>query len=511
MITLWDWQDDMVERVRNSIRAGNRKILLVVPTGGGKTVIAAQIVKSAADKLRRTMFLAHRRELIYQSADKLVKFGVDHGVFMSGEEPYGAADCQVASIDTLRARCITTEKMPLPNSDVVIVDEAHRSLAPTYLYLIDYYGERVVIGLTATPIRGDGKGLGHVYDDMVVGPSIGWMIKHGYLVEPRTFAPTIPDLTGVRIKGNDYDPKELERAMDRRALVGDVVSHWFRLASDRPTIVFASGVKHSIHLRDEFLRQGVTAAHVDGDTSLEERKRIIGDLKEGKVQVVCNYAVFTEGFDEPRLSACILARATKNLGLYLQMAGRILRPAPDKKDSFIIDHSGNVYEHGFVQDERVWVLEEGKALKKTNEERQRDFDEANPITCVECATVYTKQLICPNCGHVPEKRGRYVDSRSGDLMEVRYEKRRTAQSRKFSPEQREAWFQSFLAVAEAKGYKNGWAAHKYKKKFKEWPEAWFDETPLPEAIPEVISWVRSQNIRYAKAKERAELAKQEGS
>lgn len=507
--SLRQYQLDIIHKVRQSILAGSRRILVVLPTGGGKTVVAAEIVKLAAEKFRRSMFLAHRRELIYQCADKLVKFGVDHGILMAGEYPYGAADCQVASIDTLRARCITTDKMPLPYSDVVIVDEAHRSLAPTYIQLINHYGEKVVIGLTATPIRGDGKGLGHVYDDMVQGPTIRWMIDHDYLVEPRTFAPTITDLTGVRVKGGDYDPRELERAMDRRALVGDIVSHWHRLASDRPTIVFASGVKHSIHLRDEFRKAGAVAAHVDGDTPLPERKQIIADLHAGKVQVICNYAVLTEGFDEPPLSACVLARPTKNLGLYLQMAGRTLRPAANKEDTYIIDHSGNVYEHGFVQDERRWVLEEGRALSTSTEERQREFDEKKPITCVKCATVYSGQLPCPHCGHIPEKKGRWVASRSGDLMEVRAEARRTAKARKFTPDQRELWYRSLLRIGidrpkVKKVY--GWAAHKYKTKMGEWPEDWFSKQALDTPLPEVSSWCRGMDIRYAKRREKEEAA-----
>jgi superfamily II DNA or RNA helicase len=505
MITPWDWQWDIINQVRQAILAGHRKILIVVPTGGGKTVIAAQMVKLAAERLRRCMFLAHRRELIYQCADKLVKFGVDHGILMAGEYPYGAADCQVASIDTLRARCITTEKLPLPSSDVVFVDEAHRSLAPTYVTLINHYGDEVVIGLTATPIRGDGKGLGHVYDHMVLGPSIGWMIKHDYLVMPVTFAPTIPDLTGVKINRGDYDERMLEARMNNRSLVGDVIAHWHRLASDRPTIVFASGVKHSINLRDEFRKAGAKAAHVDGDTPLEERKQIIADLHVGKVQVICNYAVLTEGFDEPPLSACVLARPTKNLGLYLQMAGRTLRPADNKKDTRIIDHSGNVYEHGFVQDERRWVLEEGRAMTTTKSERQKEFDEKKPITCVECATVYTGQLNCPHCGHIPEKKGRHVDSRSGDLMEVRAESRRTAKARKFTPEQRELWYRSIIRIGIKKPKVMnviGWSAHRYKAKFDEWPENWFSQEPLEEALPEVASWQRGNDIRYAKAMEK---------
>jgi len=507
MIVLRPYQDLAIEQVRQAINAGHRKILLVAPTGSGKTVIAAKIVKLAAEKFNRSMFLAHRRELIYQCADKLVKFGVDHGILMAGEYPYGAADVQVASIDTLRARCITAEKLPFPNSDVVVIDEAHRSLAPTYLVLINHYGDRVVIGMTATPIRGDGKGLGHIYDYMVQCPTIQELTDMGHLVPAVTFAPTIPDLTGVKIVKGDYDPVELEARMNKRDLVGDIVTHFWRLASDRATVVFASGVKHSINLRDEFHKQGVKVAHVDGDTDLKDRKQMVRDLQSGQLQVVCNYAVLTEGFDEPRLAACILARATKNLGLYLQMGGRTLRPCEEigKVDSRIIDHSGNVYEHGFIADERRWVLEEGRALITTKAERQKEFDEKKPITCVMCMTVYSGQINCPHCGHIPEKKGKHVESRSGELMEVRAESRRTAKARKFGAIERESWYQQFLQYGDDKEYNSveGWAAHKYKKKFGEWPDDDFSKE-REEPTAECLSWIRGMNIRYHYAKKAEE-------
>jgi superfamily II DNA or RNA helicase len=502
---LRDYQLTAIEEVREAIRMGYKRILVVAPTGSGKTVIAAEIVKLAADKLRRSMFLAHRRELIYQCADKLVKFGVDHGILMAGEYPYGAADCQVASIQTIVARCITTEKLPFPSSDVIIIDEAHRSLAPSYLTVINHYGENVVIGLTATPIRGDGKGLAHVYDYMVQCPSIGELIRLKHLVEPKTFAPTIPDLTGIKIKRGDYDERELQKAMNQRSLVGDIIEHWQRLASDRPTVVFASGVKHSINLRDEFAKQGIAAAHVDGDTALPERKQIVDDLKVGKVQVVCNYGVLTEGFDEPSLSACVLARPTKNLGLYLQMAGRTLRPADNKEDSLIIDHSGNVYEHGFVQDEHQWVLEEGRALKSTSAERQKNFDEKKPITCVMCATVYTRQINCPSCGHIPEKQGRYVESRSGDLMEVRLEKRRTAKKKVWTSDEKRHWYSMLLGHAELKKKSVGWVSHTFKSKFGVWPNHYKD-TPSSQPNGEVTAYIRHRNIAYAKKMEKQKNA-----
>ena len=501
------YQSDALEEVREAIRMGFRRILIVAPTGSGKTVIAAQIVKLAAEKMRRSMFLAHRRELIYQCADKLVKFGVDHGILMSGEYPYGAADCQVASIQTIVARCITTEKMPLPNSDVIIIDEAHRSLAPSYLTVINHYGEEVVIGLTATPIRGDGKGLGHVYDYMVQCPSIGELIKQGHLVMPHTFAPTIPDLTGVRIKDGDYNEQDLGAAMNKRSLVGDVVEHWFRLAHDRATVVFASSVKHSISLRDEFHKQGVKVAHVDGDTDLKDRKSMIEDLRNGRLQVVTNCMVLTEGFDEPRLAAASLVRPTKNLGLFLQMGGRILRPCEEigKTDARLIDHSGNVYEHGFIQDDHDWVLEEGRALKTTADDRQKDFDEKNPITCVMCATVYTRQLNCPQCGHVPVKHGKYVESRSGDLMEVRAEKRRTAKKKVWTTDEKRHWYSMLKGHAELRNKSDGWVAHTFKAKFGVWPNHYKD---MPSSQPngEVSSYIRHRNIAYAKKMEKQKNA-----
>ena len=510
MFKLRDYQLDAIEEIREAIRQGFRKILVVAPTGSGKTVIAAAIVQMAAEKLRRSMFLAHRRELIYQCADKLERFGVDHGLLMAGEWAYGAADCQVASVQTLVARCITTERLSFPQADVLLVDEAHRSLAPSYLTILNEYGDAVVIGLTATPIRGDGKGLGHVYDKMVLCPSIGELIKAGHLVEPKTFAPTIPDLTGVRIKGGDYNEQDLEAAMNKRSLVGDVVEHWFRLAHDRPTIVFASSVKHSISLRDEFHKQGVKVAHIDGDTDKRDRRSIIEDLRYDRIQVVTNCMVLTEGFDEPKLAAASIVRPTKNIGLYIQMGGRILRPDKGKTDARLIDHSGNVYEHGFIQDDHNWVLEEGKALNESNEERQRELDERKPITCVMCATVYTGQLPCPHCGHIPEKRGKYVESLSGDLMEVRLEKRRTAKKKVWTTDEKRHWYSMLKGHAELNKKSNGWIAHSFKAKFGVWPN-YYKDVPSSEPNGEVKSYIRHRNIAYAKKMERINNATTEHS
>jgi len=474
-----------------------KNIVLVAPTGAGKTVIAAQLARSAVAKGRRVLFLAHRRELVKQCENKLLQFGVDNGVIMSGEFLQMEYEVQVASIDTLRARAMSNNRMPMPPADLVIIDEAHRSLAPTYMKLIEHYADAVVIGLTATPIRGDGKGLGHVYEEMVQCPTVGELTELGHLVPARYFAPTIPDLTGIKVVRGDYDAKQLEEAMNQRQPVGDIIENWGRIAPDRPTIVFASGVKHSIHLRDEFEKVGVRAVHVDGEMTRVERDAAIGGLLDGTYQVVTNCMVLTEGFDMPELSCCVLARPTKNLGLYLQMAGRVLRPSEGKEDTVIIDHSGNVYAHGFVADDHGWSLDVGAPMRSA-EERRREFKESKPITCVKCSNVYTGQRACPSCGHVPQVYGKSVETKHAVLTEV--EGRKTAKKKVYEAGEKQLWYSMLLSHAQKKGKSKGWLAHTYKAKFGVWPRGMDDIATEPNI--EVQGFIRSRAIAWAKKREK---------
>lgn len=491
-----DYQNAAIEDARRCFAAGDKRILLVAPTGAGKTVIAAGLAKLAVEKGRRVLFLAHRRELVKQCENKLMTFGVDNGVIMAGEFLQMEYEVQVASIDTLRARAMSTDRMPLPDADVVIIDEAHRSLAPTYMQLMDEYPQAAIIGLTATPIRGDGRGLGAVYHDMVQCPSVAELTELGHLVPARYFAPTIPDLTGVKVVRGDYDQRQLEEAMDKRQPVGDVIENWARICPDRPTVVFAAGVKHSIHLRDEFVRAGVRAVHVDGNMTTHERDEAIGGLLSGKYQVVTNCMVLTEGFDMPELSCCVLVRPTKNIGLYLQMAGRVLRPSPGKDDTIIIDHSGNVYQHGFVADDHDWQLDETEPMKA--KEKKPPKKEAKQITCVKCAHIYTGMRACPACGHVPQMRGEAIETRHAELTEV--EDRTTAKKKQYTMEEKQRWFSQLMGHAKEKGKSDGWVAHTYKAKFGVWPRG-LNDSPAEPSL-EVKSYIRHRNIAYAKKKQK---------
>lgn len=323
------YQIEVVNRLNASIAAGHKRPLLTMVTGAGKTIVAAYVVDEAVQRGERVLFLAHRQELIVQASAKLLAVGCgDHGIIKAGFPAHSHRPVQVASVQTLHARAFRSKKIELAEFDLVIIDEAHHSRAMTYQQVVDAFPNAIIIGLTATPCRGDGLGLGNIFDDLIEGPSVEELIRDGHLVGTRVFAPCRPDLSGVHTRQGDYVVDELAAAMDQRALVGDVVQHWLQHAEDRRTVVFAVNVAHSVHLRDEFRRAGVLAEHIDGTTPLGERNAILGRLSAGGIQVVCNCMVLTEGWDQAEVSCIVLARPTKQLGMHRQMIGRVLRPAP---------------------------------------------------------------------------------------------------------------------------------------------------------------------------------------
>lgn len=499
---LWKFQHDVLDGVRRAFLAGHRAVLIVAPTGSGKTVMGSSIIHSSEEKGKQSMFMAHRRELVEQAANKLLKFGVNHGIIMAGHRAERWRGVQIASIDTLRARYMNQKRkinIPLPNLDILMIDEAHRSCSPTYTKLINHYRDEgtLIIGLTATPVRGDGKGLGNLYTAMVEAPSVMELIRMGHLVQPHYYAPTIPDLTGVKVARGDYVEGQLQDIMDQREPVGDIVTNWLRICPDRKTIVFASGVKHSMHIAEEFKAAGISAEHVDGETSLQDRHAILDRLRAGETQVITNCMVLTEGFDCPDLSCCVLARPTRNVGLYLQMGGRVLRTSEDtgKKDAIIIDHSGNLYEHGFLEDDQGWVLSESVG-SKPREERKAEAVRKDPITCVKCSYQYRGMRVCPNCGHEPKPRGEYVETRHADLIEIERRKlKKAAKKKEFTPEEKQEWYSMFYHYALEKGHKEGSVAHKFKEKFGHWPRN-MKKFPL-EPTPEASAYIRHLNIKSA--------------
>jgi superfamily II DNA or RNA helicase len=283
------------------------KVLLVAPTGAGKTVIASEIIKRSVAKYKTVLFLAHRREIIQQTSAKLTANGVRHGIIMAGIEPRPMEPVQVASIDTLHSRGVRSETMRLPSADLLVFDEAHRARGRTREHLISLYPDASMLGMTATPCRGDGRGLGNIFDTMIETPQIAELSRGEYLVKSRIYAPVHPDLRGVRTQRGDYVVGQLER-MNTDALVGDIVEHWLKYGERRRTVAFAVGVEHSVHIRNEFMCAGLRAEHLDGTTPITEREAILARLAAGETEIVTNCMVLTEGWDMPDVGCCILAR-----------------------------------------------------------------------------------------------------------------------------------------------------------------------------------------------------------
>jgi DNA repair protein RadD len=224
------YQLEVIEKCRENIAAGVRKQIMVAPTGSGKTIIAGSVIKGAVAKGRRALLLGHTREIIKQTSDKLSAEGIDHGIVQAGF-PTRDASVQVATVQTLWARAMRSNRMELPAADLLIVDEAQHATASTWRKIIEAYPQAVLIGLTATPCRGDGRGLGGIFDVIVECPQVPELIKQGYLVGTRVYAPAQPDLTGIRTRAGDYVEEQLAQRMDQDELVGDIVQHWHKHGS----------------------------------------------------------------------------------------------------------------------------------------------------------------------------------------------------------------------------------------------------------------------------------------
>jgi len=493
------YQIQVVARIEAEVGAGRRRILLAAPTGSGKTVIAGEVIATRVKLGGRVLFLAHRRELIQQVSAKLWDVGIKHGIIQAGFPWRLDERVQVASISTLHARAVRTNKIDLPAADFVVVDEAHHCPARTYRRLLGAYSTAMILGMTATPCRGDGRGLGNIFETIVECPSVAELISGGYLVPTRVYAPSRPDLRGIRIERGDYAEKQLAERMDDRKLFGDIVTHWLRLADRRRTVVFATGVAHSVHLRDEFRGAGVWAEHIDGSTPAEERDRILKRLAQGSVDVVCNAMVLSEGWDQPEVSCLVLARPTRHMGLYRQMVGRVLRPATGKTDALFLDHAGAIFEHGFVDEPVIWTLAEDRRAENPTQGSRARHQAPALTTCPECAAVRFEGRPCTACGWRPQPKPQSFEVADGELGQV--DRRRMVRQQIYSTEDKLQFFRQLLWIAAERRYNPGWAAHQYKQKFGAWPSVRFADPMPPDDT--VRSWVRSRQIAYAKAMQKA--------
>lgn len=471
-------------------------VLCVLPTGAGKTVIASAIIRRAAAAGWRVLVLTHRREILKQTSLKVSDGVPDHGLIQAGLNVDLEPPIQIASIQTLWARCIRTSKISLPAANLILIDEAHHVAARTWRMILDQYPNARRIGLTATPCRSDGRGLGNYFTKIIEGPQIPELIAQKHLVPTIYYAPVSPDLSGVQTRQGDYVVSQLADRMNRDDLVGDIVSNWHKHADRRRTLVFCVDVAHSVHVKNEFVKSGVLAEHIDGSTPKPERDAILARLASGETQVVCNCQVLTEGFDLPSIGCIVLARPTKQIGLFRQMAGRGLRPAPAKTNLILIDHAGAVFRHGLLEDKIEWTLDITKRAENPTQGARTQAQLSRLIECSQCGALRTAGEKCSHCGFLPTRPPQAIAFREGELARVD-RTTRTAESM-YDPHERMR-FQAMLEhIRVARGRRPGWVGHSYKAKFGSWPPTTCT-TPI-EPTPEVLSWVRSRDISYAKAK-----------
>ena len=427
------------------------------------TTITCGIIKLSAMRGSLSMFMAPRRELLRQTADHLIDCDVKYSFIAAGMgEQMAGSECLVVSKDTLHHRAVRRSKIPIPTTNVLAVDEAHLSLAPKFIALLLEIEKAnpgmITLGLSATPGRADGKGLGDFWETIVTAAGYEELRELGFLVPARVFLGYAPDMKGVR--SIDWESEAAKR-VDKPKLVGDIVENWLRYASDRKTFVFGATQSHATHLRDEFLKAGIRAAHVDDTTPPEERAQAFSDLRTGEIQVLTNVEICTYGIDVPEVSCVVLASPCRSLVRYRQRCGRALRPFEGKQDCIVLDHAGGVVMHGFPDEDIEWPLEKSRSIDQEYQKKRNEGGTKEPIICTACGCAYSGMPVCPNCGSRQARQGRAIAVERGLLKEIKREKRKIVVN---SFEQKQKYWNQCLAIMARKGRTCGAAAQMYSRK-----------------------------------------------
>lgn len=462
-ITLRPYQQQGVDEIRAQFRAGARNVLYQLPTGGGKTITFSYITHHAAKRGNRVLILVHRQELLRQSSDQLNEIGVPHGMIAPGYAPDPLAPVQVASVQTLARRLDRVQEPSL-----IISDECHHSGARTWQTVFNHYSNSRILGVTATPVRLDGKGLGRsaggYFDCMVQGPPVRDLISGGFLARPRVFCPPVgADLSGLKMEYGEYVTGQVVDAMDKPRITGCAVAHYTEYVQGAPAIAFCASVAHAEHVAEQFRAAGYSATSIDGKLPDKDRRDRITDLGAGRLNVLTSCDIISEGTDIPVVAAAILLRPTASLSLSLQQIGRALRLYPGKEYAVILDHVMNTYRHGLPDDDREWSLD-GAVKKKGTKEKS-----VAGRQCHACYAFHAPAPACPYCGEVYPVTAREIEEVDGVLQEVsRLERQEAMRAKEFAAKDRRReegrcqTLEDWQALAKQRGYSPGWGYYRWK-------------------------------------------------
>ena len=450
-----EFQMNLFHRVRAARGRGARIIVVQGPTGCGKTVFAGYVVKQSVDLEKAVLCMVHRRKLVDQISATLEDYQINHGILMRGEPYDSSLRVQVASRDTLLSRCCRNEWVGLPPADLIIVDECHHLIDPEseYRRILANYPQATILLLSATPVGPNGEGLGPWAQAIECAAPMSQLIREGFLVPVKCYAPE------RKRKGNRYV----------KGIAGDLVQSWLDYGEGLPTVLFCSRVQHSLDAVEAFKAKDIPAAHMDADTPDERRDEIFDEVASGRIKILSNVGIVGEGVDVPKLGCCQLFCEVGSRVRFLQAIGRIMRRAPEKTHGVLIDHSGAIFKHGFPDEDTEWTLNGN--VNENFAKKHALGETAKAFYCKKCELAYHGCSVCPQCGREPSKppKSIFAPPPVRPRNELLTEVERNGHAVNVSLEEKiQHWFRC-LSVAVKRNGPFTMASAIFKQKYGEWP------------------------------------------
>lgn len=411
------YQVKSIELLRSEISKGIKRPLLFLATGAGKGLIMSELASNVLVNGKKILVVMRRSGLIHQTKANFERYHkIKSSIIMAQVKGFNPnVDCQICSIDTIRVRMKDSKYDFLKMFDVVIIDEAHDINSPTYQKFIEWIGDKIVIGFTATPFSMGGKPL-KTWQSAVKPIEMEELKELGFLAGAKVYCPAAIDVSGLKVVNGDYSAKELYEKVTDKKIIGDIVETYIKYGKDLPALLFAVNKNHSMLMAHAFNEAGIKAVHQEDSHTQDERESAIADLVSGKIKILCNCNIFSTGTDIPSAVVGIMARPTMSETLYVQQVGRLLRPHESKDFAIILDHAGNTYRHGLPFDSREASLDSDINKRK----RKESGGSAVPVkTCPDCYAVIPAGFSeCPECHHVFVIKDNDPKHADGELAEV---------------------------------------------------------------------------------------------